>query len=111
MSPTISSVRVLTLPGPTLSREAVAELARQISTAHAENSGAIVIECHSVQHVLPPGLCALLDLRAQHEGTRWALVRLSKGMLGAVLQMGLAERFTICADEAAASRSFATEGC
>src|SRR5687767_10576604 len=96
MSPTISSARVLTAPGPGLSRDSVDELARQISTTPAAVVSAIVIECHSVREVAPSGLSALLDLRADHPNIPFVLVSMAKPMLAAALEAGLAERFMIC---------------
>jgi len=109
MPPTISAARLVTLSGPDLSREAVELMARQISTDLSAASTPIVIDCDNVREVAAQGLTALLELRARHESVRWALVRLSRAVLTAALEIGLAERLAICTDAAAADRMWAAE--
>ncbi|MDB4987818.1 MAG: hypothetical protein JWN04_2996, partial [Myxococcaceae bacterium] len=102
-----SGIRALAFSTPLLTRDAVAELER---TLRAERDARpALLDCHALTEVDAAGLAALLELGRAASGLReLALTRLSRTLLLAAIQAGLAERFAIYLTNEAGMRSLSS---
>jgi hypothetical protein len=98
-------VTTLALDASLLDESLVARLDRDIK-AHGVTTPRLVVDCSKVESLTPEGLCALIELGSRLSGV-WqvALAALPRVFLRHAIEVGLAERFPIYANVAAAERA------